>query len=215
MSMLLPARRLVHSALACCALAVSCANAPGAGGPVAAAPAGEFNMLGKPDAPVAIIEFTDLQCPYCAGFAMYTFPRLKEAYIDRGKVLYVSRDLPLPRHAYAVPAAVAARCAGEQGRYWEFRHALFAAQERLPKEPYAEFARELGLDLERFAACRADGRQLRAVREDAALAASRGLSTTPSFAIGRLVGDGFMGETISGAKTFDFFAAKIDALLAE
>jgi protein-disulfide isomerase len=213
MSILPPARRLVYCVLAL--LAASCAHAPEAGVPAPERPGGEFNMLGVADAPVAIIEFTDLQCPFCAHFAMYTFPRLKEAYIDRGKVLYVSRDLPLANHAYAVAAAVAVRCAGEQGRYWEFRHAVFAAQERLSTEPYAEFARELGLDFERFAACRADGRQLRAVREDRALAASRGLNTTPSFAIGRLIGDGFMGETISGEKSFDFFAAKIDALLRQ
>jgi protein-disulfide isomerase len=214
MSMLLPVRRLVYSMLAI--LAASCALAPEAAAPAAtAAPPREFNMLGDANAPVAIIEFTDLQCPYCAHFAIHTFPRLKKTYIDHGKLLYISRDLPLASHAYAVPAAVATRCAGEQGRYWEFRHAVFDAQQRLPEQPYAEFARELGLDLERFAACQADGRQLKAVREDAAFAAYRGLNSTPSFAIGRLVGDGFLGETISGEKSFDFFAQKIDALLRQ
>ena len=168
---------------------------------------------GAADAPVTVIEFTDLQCPYCARFAIHTFPQLRKAYIDTGKLRYASRDLPLAMHRHAVPAAVAARCAGEQGRFWEFRDAVFAGQQRLSSEPYQEFARGLGLDLERFAACRADDRQLRAVRADAALAASQGLAATPSFAIGRLVDGQFVGETFSGVRPYEFFASKIDALL--
>ena len=98
-------------------------------------------MVGRADAEVLVIEFTDLQCPYCAQFASQTFPRLKAAYIDTGKIRYASRDLPLPMHAHAETAAVAARCAGEQGRYWEYRHAVFAAQRRLGTEPWEELAR--------------------------------------------------------------------------
>ena len=74
------------------------------------------NPEGTPRSRVVVIEFTDLQCPYCGHFANHTFPRLKAAYVDSGKIRYVSRDLPLPMHAHAETAAVAARCAGEQGR---------------------------------------------------------------------------------------------------
>jgi protein-disulfide isomerase len=218
MPMLLPGWRLVCALLA--TFAASCTHAPEspaaespAPGPAGVEPQAQFNVLGAADAPVTIIEFTDLQCPYCARFATQTFPRLRKAYIDTGRVRYASGDLPLAMHRHAIPAAIAARCAGEQGRYWEFRHTVFAAQQRLSADPHEEFARGLGLDLERFAACRADDRQLRAVRADAALAGANGLDTTPSFVIGRLVDGQFVGETIVGVKPFEFFAAKIDALL--
>jgi protein-disulfide isomerase len=179
---------------------------------VAAAP---FNELGSVDAPVLIIEFSDLQCSFCARHASQTFPELRRNYIDTGKIRYAARDLPLPMHAQAVPAAVAARCAGEQGKFWEMRQAIYLARSRLDQEPYAQMAGELGLDVERFKACRRDGRQLAKVRADAALAAGEGIASTPAFVIGRLVGDEFQGETIVGAKPYAVFAAKIEALLGE
>lgn len=179
------------------------------------APAQEFNVLGHPDAPVTIIEFTDLQCPYCARFATQTFPQIRRNYIDTGKVRYTSRDLPLPMHEFAVSAAVAARCAGEQGRFWGYREALFAMQDRLGSAPYDELARRLELDAERFASCRADGRQESKVRADLELAQSFGIASTPTFAIGRLVGGVFEGETVRGAKSYEEFAARIDALLGQ
>jgi protein-disulfide isomerase len=214
--MLLPGRRLVQ--LLIVALAASCAHAPPpsapAVGPAPESLAPEFNTVGRAEAKVVIIEFTDLQCPYCAQFATGTFPRIKQAYIDTGKIRYVSRDLPLAIHPYALPAAIAARCAGEQGRYWEYRHAVFKAQERLRTDPW-ELPKELSLDIERFDACRRDGRQLREVQTDAELAASYGLASTPSFVIGRVVNGAVVGDAFSGSNTFEFFAAKIDALLAQ
>lgn len=173
-----------------------------------------FNVMGRDDAPVTIIEFTDLQCPYCARYATQTFPRLRRDYIDTGKLRYTSRDLPLPFHDFALAAAVAARCAGEQGRFWEYRDALFAAQGQLGTAPYARLARELGLDVEQLEACRSDGRQEANVRADLALARSNGIGSTPAFVIGRLVNGEFQGEVLTGAKPYDAFAAKIEALLA-
>ena len=197
-------------------LLAACAAAPPEP-PATAVPAAEttpFNVLGRADAPVTIIEFTDLQCPYCARYATQTFPRLRRDYIDTGKLRYTSRDLPLPFHDFALPAAVASRCAGEQGRFWEYREALFAAQGQLGTEPYARLARELGLDVERLEACRSDGRQEANVRADLALARSSGIGSTPAFVIGRLVNGEFQGEVITGAQPYDVFAAKIEALLA-
>ena len=184
---------------------------PDAGaGPPRAMP---FNTLGREDAPVSIIEFTDLQCPYCARHARETFPRLRRDYIETGKVRYASRDLPLARHANAVPAAVASRCAGEQGRFWDYREALFAAQRTLGSEPYARIAGELGLDVERLEACRRDGRQEANVRADVELARASGIGSTPGFVIGRVVDGQFVGEKMLGAQPYEVFAAKIDALL--
>jgi protein-disulfide isomerase len=169
--------------------------------------------MGSADAPVLLLEFTDLQCPYCARHALQTFPQLKRDYIDTGKVQYASRDLPLERHPHAFPAAVASRCAGEQGKFWEFRHALFAQQDALASEPYARIAGELGLDVERLEACRKDGRQADNVRADIALAQLSNISATPSFVLGRIVNDEFQGETFSGAQPYENFKAKIDEQL--
>jgi protein-disulfide isomerase len=173
----------------------------------------DFRNLGDPGAPVTIIEFTDLQCPYCARFSLHTFPELQERYIDTGQVRYAARDLPLPMHDFAVPAAVAAVCAGEQGQYWEYRHALFRRQADLGWAPYDELAERAGLDLDAFSRCRADPRSQASVRQDAALARSFGIQSTPTFVIGRLVNGEFQGEIVSGALTIDAISARIEPLL--
>lgn len=178
-------------------------------------PSGDVRVLGAADAPVTVIEFTDLQCPYCARFALTTWPQLRERYVDTGKVQFVSRDLPLAFHPYALPAAVASRCAGDQGRYWEYREALFRGQSQLATAPYAAIAERLGIDVARFEACRADSAVAAAVRDDAALAARNGIASTPSFVIGRVVDGQFQGEILTGAQPFEAFAQRIDALLAE
>jgi protein-disulfide isomerase len=209
-------RRLLPSLwLAGLSLLAGCAATPrqASSTGTAAAEAPPFNVLGRDDAPVAIIEFTDLQCPYCARYARQTFPRLRRDYIDTGKLRYSSRDLPLPFHDFAMPAAVASRCAGEQGRFWEYREALFAAQGSLGTEPYARIAQELGLDVAKLAACRSDGRQAAEVRADLERARAHGISSTPAFVIGRVVNGEFQGELFSGAQSYEVFASKIDALL--
>jgi len=198
-------------------LLAGCATPPAgpASGEPQASAGGAFNVIGRDDAPVTIIEFTDLQCPYCARYASQTFPRLKREYVDTGRLRYTSRDLPLPFHSFALPAAVASRCAGEQGRFWEYREALFASQSLLGTEPYGRIAGQLGLDVDRFEACRAKGEQESNVRADLATAAQHGIRSTPTFVIGRVVDGEFQGEVVSGAQPYEFFKAKLDALLAE
>lgn len=196
--------------LAALALVAACASAPE---PAPPAPP-PFNELGGRDAPVTILEFSDVQCRFCARHASQTFPQLRRDYVDTGKVRYVVHDLPLAYHANALPAAVAARCAGEQGRYWEYREALFAQQERLGEELYAEVADGLGLDPARFAACRQDGKQAAAVRADVGLAATHGINSTPSFIIGRSEAGAPPGQKIVGAKPYQVFQSRIEALLA-
>ena len=174
----------------------------------------EFNVVGRADAPVTIIEFSDLQCPHCARNALNTFPEIKRNYIDTGKVRYVARDFPLPMHPFAMPAAVATRCAGEQGKFWEYRHALFDRQNELATSPYDALAAELGLDVPRFAECRKDPAQVAAVRADIALAGSNRVTSTPTFLVGRVVDGKLEGERFAGAKPYADFAARIDAVLA-
>jgi protein-disulfide isomerase len=172
-------------------------------------------ILGSAEAQVMIIEFTDLQCPYCARFARDTWPLLRERYVDTGKIRFATRDLPLPFHAFALPAAVAARCAGQQGKFWEYREALFHDQSLLGHERYVELAGTLGLDTTRFESCRADPAMLATVRADAALAASSGIASTPSFVIGRVVNGEFEGEVMSGAQPFEVFQQRLDLLLQQ
>jgi protein-disulfide isomerase len=227
MKMIYPSalRALCFTALLALASAAGCASNAPAAAPPAAAPAvtpaastaaqDDPRILGSAAAPVMIIEFTDLQCPYCARFAQETWPLLRERYVDTGKVRFATRDLPLSFHAFAVPAAVAARCAGQQGRFWEYREGLFHAQSLLGQEPYAQLAGKLGLDVARFATCRSDPAVLEAVRADAALAASSGIASTPSFVIGRVVNGAFEGEVIAGAQPFEVFQQRLDSLLQQ
>ena len=125
-------------------------NRAAAAGATTSESARAVRTLGRADAPATILEFTDLQCPYCAQFALETLPLLKQRYVDKGLLRIVSYDLPLNLHAYALPAAVAARCAGEQGHFWDYRDALFRGQAHLATAPYDQLARNFGMDVAAF-----------------------------------------------------------------
>jgi len=171
-------------------------------------------QLGSNDAPVTIVEFTDMQCPYCARFSAQTLPALRKTYIDTGKVRFVSWDLPLAFHQYAVPAAVAVDCAGEQGKYWEFREQVFQRQKDLAGEPYDEIAVGLGLDTSKFKSCRQDPARTKAAEADRVAANALGITATPTFLIGRSTQGPFVGEKLSGAKPLPAFEQKIGSLLS-
>ena len=199
-------------------LATGCAVDPTvAAPPVAAGPTepADERILGSSAARVMIIEFTDLQCPYCARFANTTWPRLRQEYVDTGKVRFATRDLPLPFHAFALPAAIAARCAGQQGKFWEYREALFRDQAQLATDPHAGLAQSLGLDAAQFADCRRDPAVAHSVQADVALARASNIQSTPTFVIGRVVDGSFDGEALSGAQPFEVFQARIDLLLQQ
>lgn len=172
--------------------------------------------LGRDTAPVAIVEYSDYQCPYCQRFHVGVLPRLKSEYIDTGKVKLFFRDLPLTMHPQALPAAVAARCAAQQGKFWPMNEALYARQSELGPALYTRLAGSLELNGERFKRCFDDPATQRLVRRDAHEAAGYDISATPTFLLGRY--DGARVEIRSVAKgfaDFDGFARAIDALLAE
>ena len=128
--------------------------------------------LGKPDAPITIVEFSDYQCPFCRRFFENTLPALKADYIDIGTVRYVFRDFPLDRiHPQARKAAEAARCAGEQGQYWEMHDQLFQNR-ALRVLQLKGYARNLGLDLTAFEACLDGGTYAAEVDKDVAAGAT-------------------------------------------
>jgi protein-disulfide isomerase len=172
--------------------------------------------LGHADAPVTIVEFTDLQCPFCSRFATQTFDELKKNYIDTGQVLFVTRDLPLAHlHPHAQRAAVAARCAGEQGKFWELRTRLVRNASTLSPEFITSASRQLNLDPAKFDACLASGKHDADIRKDVADAGSVGITGTPSFVIGRTSANGFEGVKVVGAQPYAFFDTRLKQLLAE
>ncbi len=165
--------------------------------------------IGRVDAPLFMVEFTDYQCPFCRRFDQDTFEQLKKNWIDTGKLRYMTRDLPLDFHANARGAALAARCAGEQGRFWEMRHHLFANQNRLAQEDLAEHARSLGLDDKSFTVCVQSGRLAREIDLDIADARAVGVGGTPSFVLGRLAGNTVDGVKLVGAQPYSIFEAEL------
>ena len=104
--------------------------APPADEKVTLANVGGF-MLGRPDAPLTLVEFTDLQCPFCSRFSSTTFDQIKKTYIDTGKVRFISKDFPLDMHPEAMRAARACRCAADQKKFWEMRSVLLRNASKL------------------------------------------------------------------------------------
>ena len=175
-------------------------------------------IRGDPNAPITIVEFSDFQCPFCARFHTQTLPAILEEYIDAGKVNLVYRDFPLESiHPNALPAAVAAECANEQGKYWEYHDMLFETQNgwsRLSSEAvistFSEYASEVGLEQEQFDACLESGKYLEEVKNDLSDGRAYDITGTPGFFIGN---DEIGFVKLSGAQPFDSFKQVIDAQL--
>lgn len=89
---------------------------------------GHLPVLGKNDAKVTLIEFSDFECPYCRSFYKDTELQIRKDYIDTGKVKLFYRHYPLPFHPSAMPFAIASECANEQGKFWEMHDKIFSAQ---------------------------------------------------------------------------------------
>lgn len=165
-------------------------------------------VLGAPDAPVTIIEYSSLTCPHCADFHIHTLPKLKAAYIDTGKVRFIFRDFPLdPR---ALSAAMVARCV-EPNRYFGFLEILFRDQETwaISDDPVRELkvrAKLAQLSETAFNACLANEELAKAITDKAKQAHEQeGVRSTPIFFIG--------DRTLRGAYPFEDFKTIIDAAL--
>lgn len=173
--------------------------------------------LGRPDAPVAIVEFTDLQCPYCRLFHTGAFDEIKTNYVDTGKVQFVSRDFPLEQlHPLAMMAARANRCAGERGRFWEMRHGILVNNEKLSRDQLLELADSLGINDPAFTSCLDDGRRFAEhLRDDIASGRAAGVSGTPSFIIGKVTDDVLTGMKLSGTAPYASFKAILDEILTK
>jgi protein-disulfide isomerase len=159
---------------------------------------GNSPVRGNPDAPVTIIEFSDYECPYCRR-SQATIAQVKEKYQE--KVRLVFKDFPLAFHRRAVPAASASRCAGEQGKYWEYHDKLFSGTS-LQDSDFKRYAEELSLDAEKFDECLKSGRHEEAITADTTQGQSVGVTGTPAFFVN--------GRLLSGAQPLDAFSRIID-----
>lgn len=168
-------------------------------------------MLGAPDAPITMVEFTDYQCPFCQRFHSATFYELKKNYIDTGKVRFYSRDLPLDFHPNAFRAAEAARCAGEQGQFWRMRDVLASNPSKLSAEQIHGYAEEIKLDGAKFKACLESGKFKKAIEDDVKAAQALGVNGTPSFIVGKTTAEGVDGELVVGALPYAAFVEKLKA----
>lgn len=177
----------------------------------------DYPLQGSPAARVAILEFSDYECPFCRRHFTETLPRLRKRYVDTGQVAYLVSDFPLDFHPAAASAAIAARCAAEQDAFWRMHDALFGAGRRLETEYYEVVASRSGLDLDRFRKCMDEQHRHRPwLAERVEEAKVQGVSGTPAFLIGR-VERGVMREAVmvSGAQPFVRFERILDRLLRE
>jgi len=176
-------------------------------------------VKGNPNAPITIVEFSDFQCPFCARFFSQTLPLIQQNYIDTGKVKFVYRDFPIPSiHQNAIPAAIAAECADEQGMFWEYHDKIFENQllwQDLDNQnvvgTFEQFAKDLDLDSDTFNTCLESAKYLDEVQNDLNDGVSYGITGTPGFFIGNeKIGYGM----VSGAQPYAAFQQVFDQLLA-
>jgi protein-disulfide isomerase len=169
----------------------------------------EVSLVGDPfkgseKAPVTIVKFEDFHCPFCKQ-VQPTFNELLSRY--NGKVRLVHKDLPLESiHPQARQAAEAARCAYEQGKFWEYHDKLYANSPKASTDDLKSYAKEIGLDVDSFDRCFASGKYKAVVQQDLNEGAKLGLTGTPTFFIN--------GREISGNQPLIAFEAIIDEELA-
>ena len=175
-------------------------------------------IIGNPDAPITIIEFSDFQCPFCARFHIQTLPLILEEYIEQGKVKLVFRDFPIQSiHPNALPASIAAECANEQGKFKEMHDMLFDNQNEWNKQDtvdalssFSQYATNIQLEQETFDSCLTNGKYIEEIKKDLDDGRDYGVSGTPGFFVGN---DEIGYVELKGAQPFESFKKIIDAQL--
>lgn len=160
-------------------------------------------LIGNDKAQITIVEFSDFECPFCRK-AQATLKQVLLKYDGRVKLAF--RDFPLKEiHPQAPSAAEASRCAGEQGKFWEYHDLLFVNQSELTANSLIELARGIKLDEKRFGACLSSGKFRASVEEDLQEGENAGVSGTPTFFIN--------GVLLSGAQSLSEFEKIIESEL--
>jgi protein-disulfide isomerase len=160
---------------------------------------------GAEKAQVTIIKFEDFECPFCKNVQPTLAAVLKQY---NGKVRVVHKDLPLEAiHRQAQLAAEAARCSGDQGKFWEYHDTLYAKAPKLAADDLKAYAKDMSLDTAKFDQCLTSGKYKALVQKDLSEGAQLGITGTPTFFIN--------GREISGAQPVEAFAAIIDEELGQ
>jgi protein-disulfide isomerase len=154
-------------------------------------------ILGDPNAPITMIEYSDYQCPFCKRFFDESEAILRKEYIESGKVKMIYRDFPLPGHPYAMPAAEAANCAKDQGKFWAYHDLIFKNQNNLATIDYLKLAEELKMNVQEFKNCLDSKKYTQKIQNDYNSASSIGVNGTPTFFIN--------GKQVVGAQPYSVF----------
>ena len=178
---------------------------------------GDDPVKGDPEATVTVIEFSDFQCPFCARFTSQTLPQIMEDYVDTGKIKIVFKDLPLRIHSNARAAHIAAECADEHGKFWEYHDFLFLQQNHWQglsdsalELTFTNAAYVLGIDREIFQKCMKSQEITGEVQLDTLEAASNEAIGTPTF----FIGNEKNGYTkVVGAQPYSVFQRTIENYL--
>jgi protein-disulfide isomerase len=168
---------------------------------------------GNANAHLAIVEFGDYQCPYCARHESEVQPEIRREFIERGEAKFVFLNLPLDMHQFARKAAEAAECARTQGKYSDMHSHLFENQRALKEADLVKYAHDLGLELAKFEDCMKKGFSDR-IDKQAAVARRFGISATPAFLIGEVQPDGSvrLRKKINGAVPYVAFESILKSL---
>jgi len=161
-------------------------------------------VRGDPDAKIAVIEFSDFQCPYC-GRAVSLLDQISKTYGNKVKIVF--KHLPLSIHPKAPAAHAAAEAAHRQGKFWQMHDKIFADQEGMSPERYEQYAKEIGLDMARFKRDVADASIKKRIDADAAEAEQLGVTGTPAFFVD--------GRYLPGAVPFERIKVLLDESLGK
>jgi protein-disulfide isomerase len=173
--------------------------------------------IGSANAHVAMIEYSDFECPACGEFARTIEPVLKREYVESGRVMFAFKNFPLPIHSRAPAAAAAAWCAGQQRQFWQMHDLLFAAPSRLKETDLQNDGNVVGLDRAAYSTCRTGDEAAQRVEADQTEARTLGIPATPSFFFGRVGTGGVVtvAESMTGARGVADFRSILDKLLKE
>lgn len=172
---------------------------------------------GDRQARVAIMEYSDFDCSFCSRYALEILPRIDADYIKTGKVKYYFRDLPAPEHTNSLFKARAARCIGEQGRFWEIHDWLFAHRAPLNDSELDQVLKTMDLDAAAVHECLDNGRYAEAIQRSVVGARRIGIRGTPAFLVGTMSQDGDtiqVTKVMLGAESYETIKSVLDELIS-
>jgi len=182
----------------------------------ASRPNANDNVMGDPNAPITITEYSDYRCSHCGAFVLDTEPLLIKDYIKTGKVKFVYRSMGGWLSEQSLLAAEASYCAGEQNKFWEYHDILFANQgASLEMTNFMAWAEAVGLDTETFRKCMDEKRYQARADQDAQDGNVLGVQGTPTFFLTYTLDGVEKTRVIQGAQPFESFQQEIDGALAD